>query len=189
MNTDDLKQALAAARGTLENVKADQMDDQSVCESWKVKDVVNHLVGGSQWFAAAMDASGSSDDGSEMPDFSQQDYLAIFDDGAKKSLEAFGREGAMEQQVKLPFGEFTGESFLGLATTDSFTHAWDLAKSTGQDTDLNPALAAKVLEHAKATIPDQFRGPDPKAPFGPEQQAPAGASNADKLAAFLGRKV
>ena len=34
-----------------------------------------------------------------------------------------------------------------------------------------------------------FRGPEGKAPFGPVQTAPAGASNADQLAAFLGRTV
>jgi hypothetical protein len=34
-----------------------------------------------------------------------------------------------------------------------------------------------------------FRGDDGKAPFGPEQTAPAGATAADRLAAFSGRTV
>ena len=36
------------------------------------------------------------------------DYMKIFNDGAKKSVEAFGKDGAMQKNVKLPFGEFPG---------------------------------------------------------------------------------
>ena len=68
-------------------------------------------------------------------------------------------------------------------------HGWDLAKATGQPSDLNPELASQVLDNAKKAIPDTFRGPDGKAPFGPALDAPAGAPPADQLAAFLGRKV
>jgi uncharacterized protein (TIGR03086 family) len=77
---------------------------------------------------------------------------------------------------------------LGLAITDTFVHTWDLAKATGQSTDLAPELAAVLLEQARASIQDSFRGPE-GAPFGAEQTAPEGASNADRLAAFLGRSV
>ncbi|MEX2269782.1 MAG: TIGR03086 family metal-binding protein [Acidimicrobiia bacterium] len=188
MSTQGLEQAFAATRGVLENVKADQMDDATPCASWKVKDVVNHIVAGSQWFGKSMDAGESQEDGLDQ-DFSSEDYLSIYDSGVKNSVAAFGKPGALEKTVKLPFGEFPGAAFMGLATTDAFTHAWDLAKSTGQNTDLDPAFAAQLLEGAKASIPDQFRGEDTKMPFGPEQKAPAGASNADQLAAFLGRKV
>ena len=38
------------------------------------------------------------------------------------------------------------------------------------------------------SIQDGFRGPE-GAPFGPEIEAPADATNADRLAAFLGRSV
>ena len=93
-----------------------------------------------------------------------------------------------EKNVKLPFGEFPGRAFLGLATNDTFTHGWDLAKATGQSTDLAPDLAAALLAGAKQAISPAFRGPE-GAPFGTEQEAPAGSTNADKLAAFLGRTV
>ena len=184
-----MEQAFAVTRNVLENVQPNQMDDSTPCQSWKVRDLVSHIVGGSQWFGSSMDAGGTDDGGDNMPDVSTQDYLAIFDDGAKKAVEAFGRDGAAEKIVKLPFGEFPGAAFMGLATTDTFTHAWDLAKATGQNTDLNPQLAAQILEGAKASIPDQFRGEDGKMPFGPQLDAPAGASTADQLAAFLGRKI
>ena len=77
---------------------------------------------------------------------------------------------------------------MGLATTDTFQHAWDLAKATGQDSDLAPELATALLSQAQQSISDAFRGPE-GAPFGAEQECGDGASNADQLAAFLGRTV
>ncbi|MDA3041369.1 MAG: hypothetical protein O3C27_17950 [Actinomycetota bacterium] len=64
----------------------------------------------------------------------------------------------------------------------------ELAKATGQGTDIAPELAAGVLAGAKKSIPDAYRGPE-GAPFGSQKEAPAGATNADQLAAFLGREL
>ena len=176
------------AKGVLAGVRPEQLDDPTPCKSWKVKDVINHIVGGSYFFAAATNAGESVDDGSEAPDFSAGDYLAAYDEGSKQAIAAFGAPGALEKIVKLPFGEFPGAGFMGLATTDTLTHAWDLAKATGQNTDLAPELAEQVLAGARAAISDAVRGDEPM-PFATEQPCPDGASAADRLAAFLGRSV
>ena len=123
------------------------------------------------------------------PDFAAGDFVASFDEGAAQAVAAFQTEGAMDRRVRLPFGELPGSQFLYLAATDTFVHGWDLAMATGQPTDLAPELAAQLLDGARNAIGDSMRGPDGAAPFGPEQKAPEGASNADQLAAFLGRTV
>jgi uncharacterized protein (TIGR03086 family) len=89
--------------------------------------------------------------------------------------------------MKLPFGEFPGGIFVMIAASDAFMHGWDLAKALGQSTDLDPELASQLL--AASMLPDEFRGPDGQAPFGPKLDAPESASAADKLAAHLGRQV
>ena len=62
------------------------------------------------------------------------------------------------------------------------------AKATGQPTDLEPELATQLLATVGSFLPDEARGEDSSgAPFGPKQEAPEGASEADRLAAFLGR--
>jgi hypothetical protein len=79
---------------------------------------------------------------------------------------------------------------MGIATTDQFTHAWDLAIATGQNANLDPDFASRLLEGAKLVIADAFRGPKgPGPPFGAEPQAAAGSNAATQLAAFLGRSV
>ena len=132
MATEALEQAVGVAKGVLAGVKPNQLDDPTPCKSWKVRDVINHVVGGSYFFADATNTGESVDDGSETPDFAAGDYLAAYEEGSKQAIAAFGAPGALEKIVKLPFGEFPGAAFMGLATTDTVTHAWDLAKATGR---------------------------------------------------------
>jgi uncharacterized protein (TIGR03086 family) len=185
MSTAALEQAIATTRGVLATVSSEQLDADTPCSSWKVRDVVNHLVGGQYFFAASVEGKPPAAPGA---DFSTGDYLATFDEASAQCVAAFQGEGAMTKMLTLPFGQMPGSAFIGLAATDTFTHGWDLAKATGQSTDLDPELAARLLSGAKQAISPAFRGPEPM-PFGPEQTAPAGATNADQLAAFLGRTV
>jgi uncharacterized protein (TIGR03086 family) len=184
MVTDNLARAFASTRTVLANVKADQLDDPTPCASWKVRDLLNHIIGGAHWFGASTEAGESAD----LPekDWTDGDMVASFDEGAGRAVAAFDAPGAQEKIVKLPFGEFPGSAYMGLATTDTFTHGWDLAKATGQSTDLDPELAEQLLQAAVALVPDQFRGDEPL-PFGPKVEPPAGATTADRLAALLGR--
>jgi uncharacterized protein (TIGR03086 family) len=94
----------------------------------------------------------------------------------------------MEKIMNLPFGQLPGGAFVDIASLDTFAHGWDLAKCTGQSTDLEPDIAVELLGIAIGFVPDALRGADGQAPFGPKVEAPAGASKADELAAFLGRQ-
>ena len=80
MSTQGLEQAFASTRNVLANVKPDQMDNGTPCESWKVRDLVNHIVAGSQWFGSTMDSGESGPMGGETPDFASGNYLETFDD-------------------------------------------------------------------------------------------------------------
>lgn len=186
MSTQPLEQAIAATRSVLEGVSADQMGDPTPCASWTVGELVNHIVGAQHFFLAGL--RGTPPVGADA-DFVSGDYLAAFDKASGDVVAAFSEDGALGKMVKMPFGEMPGAAVMGLAATDTFQHGWDLAKATGQSTDLAPELAAALLEQARRSIQEGFRGADGVAPFGPEQSAPDGASNADQLAAFLGRSV
>ena len=98
-------------------------------------------------------------------------------------MQAFEADGAMEKMLKLPFAELPGSAFVNIATVDTFTHGWDLARATGQPSDLNPELAAQLLAFAQGFLPDSLRGTDGQAPFGPKVEPAADACPADQLAA------
>ena len=190
MTTETLAQAFAMTRGILDNVTPDDYDKATPCKSWNVRGVVNHIVEGANWFALCVNEGAAPDpDPTHGVDYAAGDVLASYDQGVAATLAAFGAPGAQERIIKLPFGELPGAVFMGIATNDVFTHGWDLAKATGQPTDLDPAMAEDLHAQVKGFVNDALRGPDGEAPFGPEVEAPPSASAADKLAAFLGRTV
>jgi uncharacterized protein (TIGR03086 family) len=183
--TEALEEAISSTRSVLTAVSRNQLGDDTPCAAWKVSDLINHIVGGLYFFEAGV--KGEPPAGGET-DFSATDFVSAFDESAARCLAAFQVDGVMEKMLTLPFGQMPGSAFVGLAATDDFTHGWDLAKATGQNTDLVPELAEQLLIGAKQAISPAFRSPEGTV-FGPEQPAPAGASKADQLAAFLGRKV
>lgn len=184
MSTRPLEAAIASTRGVLAGVSADQMNEPTPCESWDVSSLINHIVGAQHFFIAGLKGTPPA----ESPDFASSDFVAAYDAASAEMVALFQADGVMEQIFKLPFGEMPGAGFMGLAMTDTFQHGWDLAKATGQSTDLAPELAAALLDQSKQAIQDSFRGPE-GAPFGVEQPCPDGATKADELAAFLGRTV
>ncbi len=185
MSTQPYEQAIASTRSVLENVTDSQLSDATPCASWTVAQLINHIVGGQHFFLAGL--SGTPPVGADS-DYAAGDYVSAFDEASSKAVAAFSEEGVMPKMFTLPFGEMPGAALLGLATTDTFQHGWDLAKATGQSTDLAPELATGILQQSQKSIQDSFRGPE-GAPFGPEQQAADDAPVADQLAAFLGRAV
>jgi len=190
MSTEQLAKACAMTRGILAKVTPDQYGAPSTCASWKVRDVVNHIMEELNWFALCVNDGAAPDpDPTRGVDYSAGDVLASYDEGVRASLAAFGASGAQERLLKLPFGEMPGAAFMGIAMNEVFTHGWDLAKSTGQPTDLDPEMATQLTMIMQGFVSDAWRGANDKAPFGSAVQAMASASPADKLAAFLGRQL
>jgi uncharacterized protein (TIGR03086 family) len=185
MSAEVLRQAFDSTAGVLANVKHDQLDDPTPCASWTVRDLVNHIVGGTTYFAVTAETGEAPPVGGG--DHTTGDFKKEFDAGAARAVAAFAADGAMEKMLKLPFGELPGSFFVYIASTDTFTHGWDLAKATGQSADLDPALAEKLLDAVSGFLPDAMRGADGQAPFGLKVEVPSTAPAADRLAGFMGR--
>jgi uncharacterized protein (TIGR03086 family) len=94
----------------------------------------------------------------------------------------------MTKPMKLRIGEVPGSVCVWITAGDVFTHGWDLAKATGQPTDLEPDVAARLLAQIEPILPDTMRGPDGEAAFGPRVEIASSAPAADRLAAFEGRR-
>jgi uncharacterized protein (TIGR03086 family) len=184
ITTEHLNRAFISTRALLDAVQPDQLGAPTPCASWDVRGLINHFVGSARWGAAAI----VGDDVAE-GEVVAGDFRARYDDSMHAALAAFGSAGALETTVLLPFGEVTGADLMGMVTGDQFTHGWDLARALGHPTDLDPELAEALLVMAKGKIREESRGPNGVAPFGPVVTPIAGASAADRLAAFLGRSM
>jgi len=187
VSADTLEQAFASTGSVLANVKADQLDNPTPCASWKVRDLINHIVGATTFFAVIAETGQAPGGGTAPPDLSAGDFNATFSEGARRAVAAFRSDGVMDKILTLPFGQLPGSVFVNIAATDTFTHGWDLARATNQAVELDPALATQLLEGAKMALPDAMRGSDGQAPFGRRVEISESAPPADQLAAFLGR--
>jgi uncharacterized protein (TIGR03086 family) len=147
--------------------------------------LIYHFVATARWWASVIGADEALLGG----DAADEDQVAKYDTNIAVTLEAFGSDGALDRRVQMPVGELSGTVVLGLAAIEQFTHGWDLARATGQSTDLDRALAEDLLVLAREAIIEEFRGPNELAFFGPMVDAPESAGPADRLAAFLGRSA
>jgi uncharacterized protein (TIGR03086 family) len=125
--------------GVLANVKPEQLGVRSPCTEWDAKAVIDHVIGGNQWVVSL--AGGHS---SALPD----DLRAAHAESAADAQAVFAAPDGLTRMFELPFATLPGAGFIGMRTSDVFTHAWDLAKATGQPTDIDPELADEALKAA-----------------------------------------
>ena len=189
MDADSFARAVRSSRPVLVAVRPEQLDDPTPCASWRVRDLINHMVQAPDFAATVASTHDFSNHRGDDADHASGDYLAAYDAATNRALDAFHAEGALEDSVKMPFGELPAAAFATIATGDAFVHGWDLAKATGQAAgNLDPALADELLVGVVPLLPDDFRGADGAAPFGPRVEVANDAPAADKLAGFLGRQ-
>lgn len=181
MTDEALRRAFRSTRAVLADVGPAVLGDPTPCRSWNVGELINHVVAAPRFGVRALRGELLGDE----TDYAHGDFLAAYDASTEEALATFADPGVLDQMVTLPFAEVPGAFLRMMITTDQFAHGWDLARATGQSTDLDRDLAVELM--AEAAIPAEFRGEDGVAPFGPEQRAPDTATAADKLAAYLGR--
>jgi uncharacterized protein (TIGR03086 family) len=182
-----MRRVIEVTGQVVDNIEPQQLDNPSPCDGWTVRDVLNHIVAGAELFALCVrDRSVSDDAAAELmtSDRLGTDYKASFHDAADAANESFAIPGAMDRIVKLPFGEMPAGMALDIAIFDVTTHAWDLAKATGQSTDLDPEIAGPAFRVTQAMLSEDLRN---AGMFGPPVDAPADAPLADRLAALAGR--
>ncbi len=171
----------------VDGIERGQLDNPTPCGDWTVRDVLNHITGGADMFAIAA-TDGSVPDGKlgELMggDNLGDDYKGSFKAAAGRALDAFKPAGTLDKMIVLPFGEMPAGAALNIAIFDVTTHAWDLARATGQSTALDPEVLAVAYEIAQQMLGDEYRA---SGAFGPEVSVPDDAPMEDRLAGFTGR--
>jgi uncharacterized protein (TIGR03086 family) len=171
---------------TIASTPADKWSVQSPCAEWDAKGIVNHVIGGAKMVTACVSGQ-ELDFASLAGDLAGDNPAANYRAAVNEALAAFNADpSVLGRIVKMPFGDMPGAVIAGIFTNDNFCHAWDLAKTSGQNTDIEPEFAAGVLEASKMFLTPDLRRPGL---FDAEQAAPEGASIADQVAAFMGRTV
>jgi uncharacterized protein (TIGR03086 family) len=175
------QRAQDAFAGVLAAVSPRQMGDPTPCTQWTVGDLIGHVIGGNE---KVLIRAGLRQE----PDASwPADLIEAHRASAAAAHQVFAAPDAMTIVFGLPIGPVPGSWFIWMRAVDGLVHAWDLAKATGQPTDLDPELAAYLLAGSRGAATDALRGPGKV--FDDPQPCDEARSPADQLAAFLGRRV
>lgn len=181
---DQLRQANDVFLEVLAKVTPEQMNVSTPNDEWDVRALINHVVLGNAWAAENVKTGNAPRPSGDA--IGERDVKEAYAASADAMMASFEEPGALGRMVSMPFGEMPAAGLAGFRSIDLIIHAWDLAKATGQDTDLAPDLC----EAALATSRQRMSGMDrTNMPFKEEVVVPDDAPAADRLAGFLGRQV
>ena len=179
-----LRRALDQMGRVISRIRPDQAGLPTPCADWDVRDVARHVVKKDLPNFAAV-ARGENVDWQATPEALGDDWTAEFNSGAATLLELWEAVPA-DRMVALPNGqEAPVRSRADQQIAELCIHAWDLARGTGQDSDLDAEPAEYGLAWSRRLLRPEARGPG-KA-FGPEVQVPTIAPVYDRLAGWFGR--
>ena len=180
-----LARALDQTGTVIARVRPEQAQLPTPCRAWDVRALINHVVHDVQMFAATVGGSARPQQDS---DVIGDDWAGAYHVASDALLAVWRREGALDEMVKLPFGTVPATWRVGQQIADLAVHAWDIAKATGQPTELDPELGQLALVWARENLQPQFRGEEGSGQaFGLEVPVPEDTPLYDRLAAFFGR--
>ena len=180
------QRAMAQTETVVAAVAPGQLTLPTPCAEYDVRALLSHIVGGltriavvgegGDGLAVVPRADGVPDDG----------WLAAYRAATARARAAWADDTRLDAMVEVPWGKVPGRIALSGYVQEILTHGWDLAKATGQPTELDPELATWVLAVAQRILPPEPRGGE--IPFDSPVPAPPGAGPYTQLAAWLGRQ-
>jgi uncharacterized protein (TIGR03086 family) len=170
---DLLARTYRVVRDPLAQVHDALLDRPTPCEQWTLGDLVDHLVGAIDMFAATAGAPTQGARASSPVD--------RFDSAVERNLAAWSAAPNMQATVRLPFGEFPAELAAGMNQLDSLVHGWDVAASLGLPFEPPDELAEVGLQTGRISVPPS-RGYAFGAALAPHDDRPG-----ERLLAFTGR--
>ncbi len=178
--------ALASACRAIAGVPDDRWSDRSTCSDWTVRELVNHLTTGNWWAAELASGKTIEEVGDRLDDdVLGDDPVAAFEVSATAADVVFRAPGALDAPCAVSYGPVPGSVYCGHRLMDVLIHGWDVAKSTGQDTTLDPEL----VEALWVVLEPQLDALVASGAFGEAVEVPVGADRQTELLARLGRQA
>jgi uncharacterized protein (TIGR03086 family) len=179
------QRAQAQFTDRVDAVAPDQWEDEAL-PGWTVADLVAHLVSEALWvpplLAGEPAAEGRFPEGTS--DLLGDDPFTGWETAADNALSAFAEDDALIRTVRLSRGPTPATDYIEEMTADLVVHAWDLARATDGDTELDGELVTAALVFAERLPEDGVPGL-----FDPPLDVSLAAPPLVRLLARFGRKA
>ena len=162
------------------SVPPEALSSASACEGWDLRALLNHVLGAGWMFTRANQGESVPEDAGDLVG---TDHVAAVAALADANVASWRTPDALEGERAFPFGTFPAPVALMINVGEVAVHAWDIAKATGQPADIDPEVAALLLDFYSQMPLDQFRA---HGAFGPEVPVEASAPAADRVLGLLG---
>jgi len=185
----------SALRASYENaaviisgISPEQITRRTPCPDYDVADLIDHVVEAG-FRAAALGRGQTPPVGDDSAHVELTDAPAQIRGAADEAAAAWDDDSRLTSSFTMPWGEqYSGATMVNMYLAELATHAWDLAKATGQIEKLDSSLAFAALDGARAMVKPEYRDMVATgSPFGAEVPPPAEADDWERLAAFMGR--
>lgn len=176
------------ARGEFARIVAlvpiESLGEATPCSEWNLRQLLNHVVTGTQWFTTVVL-------GEQAPDRTVDQILSdpsgAFARRADEFRAAIARPGALEATYAHPAGEVSGERYTMMRVNEYLCHGWDVAQTIGATPDFPSELARRCLAMMESQMEGRTR--EVGRGYGAELSPGPTPSDYDRLIAFAGRST
>ena len=171
----------------IESASPADLSKRTPCDEWDARGLVEHMIGVVQNFNAAFGGAQLTPPTSQSTaELAGDNPAASYKQAADALMAAIRKPGALDQTIKLPFGEMPGHQAINIVIGDQSIHTWDLAKALGKPFTIDEDLASGILTMMHGLLtPERRAGGNA---FAAEVPCPADAPVQDRLLAFSGRQ-
>jgi uncharacterized protein (TIGR03086 family) len=159
-----------------------EFDAPSPCSGWDVRATLNHMLGATWMFTLVNQGLAADEDAGDM--IGDDAFLAVAA-AAKENVASWRQPGAFEGDRSYSFGTFPAVGAAMFNLEEVVVHNWDVAKATGQELVIDPAVGLMIYDWGVSIPLDDFRD---HGAFGPEVAVPASAYIVDRLVGLFGRR-
>jgi uncharacterized protein (TIGR03086 family) len=183
----DLATSQAEVQRRVAAIAPGQWDLPTPCADWSVRDVVVHLIGGSQMTVLLLGGASADESRAAFAAKRGPDLGSELDAALAVELAAFGDPDAFKRIVHHPAaGDVPGATLFGFRTGDYLLHSWDLARATNGDEQLHEGLVSTTWDAMQPMAP--FIGQTGVFGSGPSGDVAADAPLQQRLLDFTGRR-
>ena len=188
---EHIRQVTDLLSDLVEGTDDGQLDDDTPCDDFRVRDLIGHFTFGRSLFGAIMGGDTARRDEllggmpAQFGDVVGDDHRAAFRSATAELDAALDGVGDLDEEVdSLLFGTLPLGVLTQILSGDNLLHCWDLARGTGQAFDAPDDVVEATTAFFGGFVTDDLRA---GGAFAPAVEAPEGASPMDRLAAFCGR--